>query len=127
MVYDENGELVETVTIGGETFYVVNDAGFRRHIPSEEVDRRLFKHFTGQVAGNEDIIATMAAEATGKADLFSMAILKNQLKHIDKAIDRIFIEGLPADATKMLGMSGLHVTIDIHGEILDIHLPSQIE
>ncbi len=32
LVIDEWEQPVEVTTVGGEAFYVVNDAGFRRHI-----------------------------------------------------------------------------------------------
>ena len=42
LVIDENDQLVETAYIGEEPCYVVNDAGFHRLIPSEQVDRHVF-------------------------------------------------------------------------------------
>ena len=39
LVVDEYDQAVTTTTVGDESFYVVNDAGFRRHVPSEDVDR----------------------------------------------------------------------------------------
>ena len=41
LVFDEKDQLVETTTIGDEPCYVVDDDGFRRHIPAEEVDVEL--------------------------------------------------------------------------------------
>ena len=38
LVYDENDNPVEVSRVGDEPTYVVNDAGFLRHIPSEYVD-----------------------------------------------------------------------------------------
>jgi len=38
LVFAEDGELVETTYIGSEPCYVVDDDGFKRHIPSADVD-----------------------------------------------------------------------------------------
>ena len=32
LVVTEDGEAVEVANVGGETFYIVNDQGFRRHV-----------------------------------------------------------------------------------------------
>ena len=44
LVVDENGTPAETAYVGEEPCYVVDDAGFRRHIPSEQVDRMVLSH-----------------------------------------------------------------------------------
>jgi len=38
LVFDEDDQLVETTFIGSEPCYVVDDDGFKRHIPSADVD-----------------------------------------------------------------------------------------
>ena len=45
LVYDENEQLVETAVIGSDAHYVVNDAGFLRHIDSEIIDRQVLAFF----------------------------------------------------------------------------------
>ena len=42
LVIDEYDRPVEVTQVGDEAMYVVNDAGFRRHISSEYVDRQIF-------------------------------------------------------------------------------------
>lgn len=126
LICDENGTPVETTTVGNEAFYVVDDDGFKRHIPSEEVDKKIFSYFGNQIKGSEDYLANMAAEMTGQNDIFAMAIMKSQLKNFDKTIDEIIRQGIPTgDIQVALGMSGFRVTIDYHGDILDIHAPTQ--
>jgi hypothetical protein len=41
LVFDERDNPVEVTQVGDESFYVVDDDGFRRHIPSEQVDRQV--------------------------------------------------------------------------------------
>ena len=41
LVYDEFDNLVEVNYVGDEPFYVVDDAGFHRHIPSEQAVRKV--------------------------------------------------------------------------------------
>ena len=75
LVIDEWEQPVEVTTVGGEAFYVVNDAGFRRHISSEEVDRQVLTEMLKMVDGNEEAIAEQTARLMGQDDLFTHAIL----------------------------------------------------
>ena len=127
IIYDEDGKPVEAAHVGAESVYVVDDAGFKRHISSEEVDKEILHFFTKQIDGNEDLLATEAAKMTGKNDLFSMAIFKNQLQNINKEVDQALKQGFPAGVTDMLAMTGFKVTIDYHGNITNISVPQQPE
>jgi hypothetical protein len=125
LVFDEMENLVETVSIGGEPFYVVNDAGFRRHIPSNEVDKQIFHLLSDQIRGNEDVVIEQAAKMLGQDDLFARAILKNQLLNIDKQFETLAATGIPETGRQYLGMMGFRVTINHHGEVLKVDQPGQ--
>jgi hypothetical protein len=43
LVVDEDENPVANVMIGEKAFYVVDDAGFHRHIEAQEVDRRVLE------------------------------------------------------------------------------------
>lgn len=124
LVYDENNNLTETVTIGNDAYYIVDDDGFKRHIDSREVDEKIIRLFTDQIDGNEDYLANAAANMTGKTDLFSMALFKNQLKNIDKEIEELFRQGPPPGLSEFLGMSGFKINIDMHGNITNVNMPA---
>lgn len=124
LIFDEFGKPVQQKMIGTESFYAVDDNGFLRHIPSETVDRQILHFFTERISGNEDELAKAAAQFTGKEDIFSLAIFKSQLKHIEKEINALFTSGFPAVIISMMKTSGFRVTINVHGDVLDINLPS---
>ena len=124
LIYDENENLIETATIGNDAFYVVDDYGFKRHIDSREVDEKIVRLFTDQINGNEEYLANAAANMTGKTDLFSMAMFKNQLENIDKEIEAMFRQGPPPGLAEFLGMSGFKVNIDLHGNIINVNMPA---
>jgi len=56
LIIDENNEPVQATYVGNEAMYVVNDAGFKRHIPSEQVDRQVLEFMQHQIEGHEDIL-----------------------------------------------------------------------
>ncbi len=123
LIYDDNDNLLETATIGNDSFYIVDDSGFRRHIDSREVDEKIVRLFTDQIDGNEEYLANAAANMTGKTDLFSMAMFKSQLKNIDKEIEAMFRQGPPPGLAEFLGMAGFKVNIDMHGNIVNVIMP----
>jgi hypothetical protein len=125
LVFDENEIPVETVAIGGDPFYVVNDAGFHRHIPAMDVDRQIFSFLAEQIHGKEDVVIDQAIKLTGQDDIFARAILKNQLLNIDKQFETLAKTGIPETGRQYLGMMGFRVTINLHGEILKIDQPGQ--
>ena len=124
LVIDENDQPVETGYIGEEPCYIVNDAGFMRHIPAEYVDRQVWDFLTGQIKGNEDLIANQTAQMLGQDDLFSYAMIMQQLTNVDKQFDALQKNGIPADALAYMGMMGFKVIIDIHGDVLRVQQPA---
>ena len=78
LVVDETDRPVGTAYIGEEPCYVVDDAGFRRHIPSEQVDRQVLESMRKQISGNEGLLSEQAAKMLGTDDIFSKAMLENQ-------------------------------------------------
>ncbi len=124
LVVDEFDRPVGTAYVGDEPCYVVDDAGFKIHIPSEKVDRQVLKSMREQIEGNEDLLTEQAAKMLGTEDIFSKAMLENQLKNIDKQFDAILETGIPEEGRAFMGMSGFKVVIDMHGEVLRIDQPA---
>lgn len=127
LIIDEHDQAVEVVYIGDEPCYVVNDAGFRRHIPSEQVDRQVFESMVEMIAGHEEVISEQAAKMLGQDDIFSMALIASQLKNIDQQFDNLLQRGIPEEARAYMGMMGFRIRINVHGEVLDIEQPGAID
>lgn len=127
LIIDEYDQAVEVVYIGDEPCYVVNDAGFRRHIPSEQVDRQVFESMVEMIAGHEEVISEQAAKMLGQDDIFSMALIASQLKNIDQQFDNLLQRGIPEEARAYMGMMGFRIRINVHGEVLDIEQPGAID
>ena len=125
LVVDEEDQLAEVGYVGVEACYVVNDAGFHRHIPAEEVDRQVLELIKTQIEGNEDLLGAETAKMLGQEDLFSAAIIKNQLKNIDKQFDVLLQSGIPEDMRAYMGMMGFKIVINLHGEVLRLDQPAR--
>ena len=123
LVVDENGKLAESALIGNEPAYVVDDDGFKRHIPAEQVDRAVLNQMTELMKGSEDLISEQTAKMMGQDDPFSKAMIENQLKNIEQQFDVILKTGLPEDMRAYLGMMGFKIVINYHGEIVRVEQP----
>jgi hypothetical protein len=126
LVFDEFDKPVEVKYIGDEPFYVVDDAGFLRHIPSEEVDRQVLESMRQMIDGHEDLLSEQTAKMLGQEDIFTRAMIETQLKNIDQQFDNLFSSGIPEEGRAYMGMMGFRITIDVHGEVIKIDQPGMI-
>jgi hypothetical protein len=127
LIIDENDNQVEVAYVGEEPFYVVDDAGFRRHIPAQEVDHQILDSMINLVKEHEDLFTEQAAKMLGQEDIFSRAMIQNQLKNIDQQMERLFETGIPEAARQYMGMMGFRVVINLHGEVIRIEQPGMID
>jgi hypothetical protein len=126
LVVDEFDNIVETSFVGAEPCYVVDDAGFRRHIPSEQVDRQVLEKMREMIEGHEGLLSEQAAKMLGQDDIFTRAMIETQLKQMDKQFNRVLETGIPEEGIAYMGMTGFRIRINIHGEVIEIHQPGMI-
>ena len=124
LVIDETGKSAETTYIGNEPCYVLDDAGFRRHISSEEIDRQVLQHLQDQVKGHEEFISEETAKMLRQDDVFSVAAIAQQLKNMDKQFDTLLQQGIPEEVRAYMGMMGFKVVVNYQGKVLRVEQPS---
>jgi hypothetical protein len=127
LVIDENGNPADTTYIGDEPCYVLDDAGFRRHVSSEQIDRQVLQHLQDLMKGSEDLISEQTAKMLGQEDVFSVAAIAQQLKNMDKQFDMLLQQGIPEEARAYLGMLGFKVVVNYQGEVLRVEQPGAID
>ena len=127
LVFDENDNPAETAYVGDEPCYVVDDDGFRRHIPAEQVDLQVLKAMQEMIEGNEDLLSEQAAKMLGQDDIFSRAMIETQLKQMDQQFNQLMETGIPEETRAYIGMTGFRIRIDLHGEVIDIEQPGMID
>jgi hypothetical protein len=123
LVFDEFGNPAEPALVGDEPCYVVDDAGFRRHISSEQIDRQVLNHLAEMMKGSEDLLSEQTAKMLGQEDVFTKAAIQQQLKNIDKQFDQLLQVGWPEDMRNYLGMMGFKIIINVHGEVVKVEQP----
>jgi hypothetical protein len=123
LIFDENDNPVDVTLVGEEPCYVVNDNGFLRHIPAESVDRQVLKMMSQAIEGHEDELTEQTAKMLGQEDIFSKALIENQLKNIDQQLESVLQTGIPEEGRAYMGMMGFRVKINVHGEVLEVKQP----
>ena len=121
LVYDEENALVETTYIGSEPHYIVEDDGFRRHVPAEVIDQQVVEWIQQQAMANKETVSRGVMSLMGKDDLFTKAMIESSLGRMDQLMEH----GLPQDARTMLGMMGFKIVVNHHGEVVDLDMPAQ--
>lgn len=127
LIFDTDDNPLGTVVVGDETFYVLNDSGFLRHIPAVDIDRQVWEFITSQISGNEELLSQQAAKMMGQEDLFTVAVIRNQLENKEKQFFDLSQAGIPEDARSYLGMMGFKAVVDHHGEVLNVHQPGAVD
>jgi hypothetical protein len=126
LIFDENDQPVEVAYVGSEPMYVVNDAGFRRHIPSAQIDLQVLKMMTEMIEGQEDMVSEQTAKMLGQDDPFSIAAIESQIKNFVNQLDALLETGIPEEVRAYMGMMGFRIRINLHGEVIDVEQPGTI-
>ncbi len=127
LVVDEADRSVGVARVGGEPYYVIDDDGFRRHIPAETVDRQVLMIMQENVLANREAVVEGMLEYMGKDDLFTKAAVEASIGQMGEQMEQLFTAGLPNEARQWLGMMGLRIVIDVHGEVIDLEMPEGVE
>ena len=123
LIQDEDGNPVDAVMVGDVPNYVVEDAGFRRHVESEAVDRQVIGMLREQFMAHRDIATEALLQMLGKDDLFTKAMIDASIKNMDQVLSH----GLPEGARAWLGMLGFRVIVDTHGQVVRLEMPEQTD
>ncbi|MGD8597253.1 MAG: hypothetical protein PVJ23_00245 [Anaerolineae bacterium] len=123
LIQDEQGTPVEVVMIGDEPTYVVDDAGFRRHIDSRSVDLQVIELLRGQFLAHRELATEALLQMLGKDDLFTKAMIDASIKNMDQVLEH----DLPEGARAWLGMLGFRVIVDTHGSVVRLDMPEQAD
>jgi hypothetical protein len=127
LVLGENDRPVDTTHLGAEAYYVVDDDGFKRHIPSEAVDRQVLTMLQETILANREAVVAGMLDYLGKEDLFTKAAVEASLGQMDEQMQQLLNVGLPEEARQWLGLMGFRVVIDVHGDVVELEMPGAVD
>ena len=116
LVFDEAGRPVETVYLGDEPHYVIDDTGFRRHVEAAYIDRQVLDTMQSQIDENKEAVEEDLLRMLGQDDLFTKAAIDSSLSRVD----RLMQHGIPLEARQWLGLLGFRIVVDVHGDVVNI-------
>lgn len=125
LVETEDGLPVAVTTVGQTDYYVIDDAGFKRHVEADAVDRVVLAQFLEQMQEHRDEASQAMMKMMGSEDLFTKAAVDSTLKNV--SVDQVLGQQLPPEAKQWLGMLGFRIVIDYHGEVVRVDMPSAPE
>jgi hypothetical protein len=125
LVFSEDEKPLAATQVGEAPCYILDDAGFRRHIRARDLDESILRWLWEQIRGHEQELAEQAARMTGQEDIFSRAVLRNSLAHPEASIEEIFRHGLPEETRMWMGMMGFRAIVNVHGELLRVEQPAR--
>lgn len=125
LIFNEGGEPVEPATVGGEPYYAIPDNGFRRHVAARDVDIQIVAQLRDLLLAHRELVTEQVLDMIGQDDLFTKAMIDVTLQNLDKQVDQMMEMGLPEDARMWLGMMGFRATVNVHGELVDLNIPTQ--
>lgn len=120
LIFNEEGESVETATVGGEPFYAIPDDDFRRHIEAEYVDRQIIERLQQRIRAMGDIVTEGVLRMLGQEGLFTRASIQHAIDHMDQ----ILVPGaVDTDQLRTaLWMSGFRAIVDVHGDLIRLDI-----
>ena len=122
LVFNQQGQPAEVAYIGSEAHYVILDDDFRRHVAASDIDRQALLRLREMMEPFKDQAVVEMMRMMGKEDLFTKAMIDSSLKNWEQALG----QPIPEDMRAWLGMLGFRLTVDIHGEVVEMNLPSQM-
>jgi hypothetical protein len=121
LIYNEEGEPVQTKIIGGEPFYAIPEGDFLRHIEAIEVDRQIVHHIQERILEIKDIVIEGAMQMLGSDDPFTRAAIEMSLENMDRLLEP---GAVPTEDLQLgLWMTGFRVTVDLHGQVVWVQFP----
>lgn len=121
LIYNEAEQLAEVAYLGEEPHYVILDDDFKRHVTAYNVDKQVVEWLREQIMANKDIVTESMMGMLGKDDLFTKAMIDSSINNVDNIMDM----GIPDDARMWLGMMGLKIIVNVHGEVVKVDGPAQ--
>jgi len=125
LVVTEDGTPVDVADVGQESYYVVDDEGFRRHIDARSVDQVVLSQFASQLIEHRDEASEAMLKLIGQDDLFTKAMVDSTLRNI--SLEQVMAHKLPPEALQWLGMMGFKIVINVHGEVVRVDMPAPPE
>lgn len=123
LVYNQEGQPVQTAHVGDEILYAIPDGDFLRHVEAAEVDRQILARIKAHLLSMKDAVVEGAMQLMGSDDPFTRAAIEMSLESLDRLLEAGAEMGRVEDLRLGMWMAGLRAVVDVHGEVTHVELP----
>jgi hypothetical protein len=121
LIFNEEGEPVKLIYIGGVPYYGVPDGDFLRHVEAEYVDRQVVAALKERILPMKDVIIEGMIHMLGQENLFTRPAIEQAIENMDRIFE---IENVDVNELRTaLWMTGFRVTVDVHGDVVHVETP----
>lgn len=121
LVFNEDGERAQVVTIGGEPFYAVPEDDFLRHVEAEAIDRQIVETLQERLRGMKGLVTEGVIQMLGEETLFTRASIEHAIENMDRMLEPGAVD---ADELRTaLWMAGFRAVVDVHGDLVRLEIP----
>jgi len=121
LVFNEEGQPVKVVYVGGVPHYAVPEGDFLRHVEAKHVDRQIVKLMQERIRAMGDVVTEGVIHFLGREDLFTRASIEHAIEHMD-----LILEPGAVDVDELrtaLWMTGFRATVNVHGDVVHVDIP----
>jgi len=123
LIFNEEGEPVQTTEVGSEPFYAIPDGDFLRHVEAVEVDRQVVTHIKDRLLAMKDVVVEGVMQVLGSDDPFTRAAIEMNLENFDRVLKASTEMVNLEDFRLWLWMTGFRVVVNVHGEVVRVEMP----
>ena len=121
LLFNEEGQPVETVYIGAVPHYAVPDGDFLRHVEAEYVDRQIVALMQERILAMRDIVTEGVIHMLGQEDLFTRASIEHAIKNMDRILEPGNVDVDELRTT--LWMLKFRAIVNVHGDVVRLDVP----
>ena len=121
LVFNEDGERAQVVTIGGEPFYAVPEDDFLRHVEAQAIDRQIVEALQERLREMKGLVTEGVIQMLGEETLFTRASIEHAIENMDRMLEPGAVD---ADELRTaLWMAGFRAVVDVHGDLVRLEIP----
>jgi hypothetical protein len=121
LVFNEEGQLVKVVDIGGVPHYAVPDGDFLRHVEAEVVDRQIVAELKERILPMKDAIIEGVVHMLGEEDLFTRPAIVQAIENMDRILEPGAVD--VDELRTALWMTKFRAVVDVHGDLVHLETP----
>jgi len=121
LIFNEEGQPVKAIYVGGVPHYAVPDGDFLRHVEAERVDRQIVTLLQERILAMRDVVTEGVIHMLGQEDLFTRASIEHAIENMDRILEPGNVDVDELRTT--LWMLKFRAIVNVHGDVVRLDVP----